>query len=62
MRWTADVVRLLLAKPAETGVFWNVNLPDPLSPNISPEMIFCEMDPHPLPIGYRIVEGRYRYA
>ena len=62
LRWTADVVRLLLAKPAETGVFWNVNLPDPLSPSISPEMIFCEMDPHPLPIAYRLVEGRYRYA
>jgi 5'-nucleotidase len=61
-RWTADVVRLLLAKSAETGVYWNVNFPDPLSPDVSPEIVFCEMDPHPLPAGYRLVEGRYRYA
>jgi 5'-nucleotidase len=61
-RWTADVVRLLLAQQTDTGVFWNVNLPDPLSPTISPEIVFCEMDPHPFPVGYRILEGRYHYA
>jgi 5'-nucleotidase len=61
-RWTADVVRLLLAKPAETGIFWNVNLPDPVIPTTEPEIVFCPMDPHPFPIGYRLVEGQYRYA
>jgi len=61
-RWTADVVRLLLAKPAETGIFWNVNLPDLLDHAATPEIVFCPMDPHPLPVGYRIVEGRFRYA
>jgi 5'-nucleotidase len=61
-RWTADVVRLLLAKPAETGIFWNVNLPDPPAPDARPEVVFCPMDPHPLPVGYRVVDGRFRYC
>jgi 5'-nucleotidase len=61
-RWTADVVRLLLAKPAETGIFWNVNLPDPQSPTSTPEIVFCPLDPHPLPADYRIKEGRFHYA
>jgi len=61
-RWTEDVVRLLLAKHAETGVFWNVNLPDPPDASARPEIVFCPLDPHPLPVGFRLVEGRYRYA
>jgi len=61
-RWTADVVRLLLAKPAEPGVFWNVNLPDPVGPASQPEIVFCPLDPHPLPAVYRFVDGRFRYC
>ena len=61
-RWTADVVRLLLAQQTDTGVYWNVNLPDPLSPTDCPEIVFCEMDPHPFPVGYRILNGRYHYS
>jgi len=61
-RWTADVVRLILARPTEPGVFWNVNLPDPPNPVALPEIVFCPMDPHPLPIEYRFADGRYRYS
>jgi 5'-nucleotidase len=61
-RWTADVVRLLLAKPAETGIYWNVNLPDLLDHAATPEIVFCPMDPHPLPVEYQILERRFRYA
>jgi 5'-nucleotidase len=61
-RWTADVVRLLLAKAAETGIFWNVNLPDLADHQATPRIVFCPLDPHPLPVGYRMVEGRFRYA
>jgi 5'-nucleotidase len=61
-RWTADVVRLLLARTAEPGVFWNVNLPDLPDPVGVPKIVFCPMDPHPLPVEYRVIEGRYRYS
>lgn len=62
-RWTVEVVRLILAKPAEPGVFWNVNFPDPREPALTtPEIVFCPLDPHPLPVDYRIVEGRFRYS
>ncbi|MBI2823119.1 MAG: 5'/3'-nucleotidase SurE [Planctomycetia bacterium] len=61
-RWTADVIRRLLAEPTEHGVFWNVNLPDQISQDDPPKVVVCPMDPHPLPVGYRLVEGRYRYC
>ncbi len=61
-RWTEDVVRLLLDKQTETGVYWNVNLPDPMEDAAHPEIVFCPLDPHPLPVGFRVIDGRYRYA
>ena len=60
--WTADVVRLLLAERAETGMYWNVNLPDLDADAPDPKIVFCPLDPHPLNLDYRMVEGRYRYA
>jgi 5'-nucleotidase len=61
-RWTRHVLQLLLARPPGPGTFWNVNLPDP-EPGISdvPECVFCDIDPHPLPVAYELRDGKLHY-
>ena len=41
---------MLMAQPWEPGTFWNVNLPhlEPGQPD--PEIVFCPLDPSPLPL------------
>jgi 5'-nucleotidase len=53
-RWANAVIGDLLARPWEPGTFWNVNLPhlDPGAPE--PEVVFCPLDPSPLPLVYRL--------
>jgi 5'/3'-nucleotidase len=60
-RWTRRVVSLLLSRPRAAGTFWNVNLPDSAAQPDEPEIVFCPMDPHPLPVRYRLEDGRLRY-
>lgn len=55
-RWTRFVLRELLAMPLEPGTFWNVNLPHPDPGGPDPDIVFCPVDPSPLPLRYR-VEG-----
>jgi 5'-nucleotidase len=55
-RWTARVLRALLARPCPPGTFWNVNLPHPEPGGPEPAVVFCPLDPSPLPLRYR-VEG-----
>lgn len=52
-RWVTPVLGDLLAKPIEQGVFYNVNLPllPPGSPD--PQVVWCPLDPKPLPLNYR---------
>ncbi len=62
LRWTRHVLQLLVRRPPEPGTFWNVNLPDP-DPGADdlPESVFCDIDPHPLPIEYELREGKLHY-
>jgi 5'-nucleotidase len=48
-----QLLRHLLEQPWEPGVFWNVNLPhlEPGAPD--PEVVFCRLDPAPLPLSFR---------
>lgn len=55
-QWTARVLRQLLARPCPQGTFWNVNLPHPEPGGPEPAVVFCPLDPSPLPLRYR-VEG-----
>jgi 5'-nucleotidase len=59
--WAARVLADLLARPTEPGLFYNVNLPHLAPSDSDPEMVFCALDPHPLPLSYRHEEGSGLY-
>jgi 5'-nucleotidase len=52
-KWVGDVLADLLARPAEPGLFYNVNLPHLDPADADPAVVFCALDPHPLPLSYR---------
>jgi 5'-nucleotidase len=51
-QWTARVLGRLLAEPPPTGGFYNVNLPHLSAEEADPEIVFCPLDPHPLPLSF----------
>lgn len=53
-RWTRRVLRDLLAKPCPPGAFWNVNFPHLAPDQPDPEIVFCPIDPSPLPLDFEI--------
>jgi 5'-nucleotidase len=56
------VLRRLLELPWEPGTFWNVNLPH-LEPGAAePEIVFCPLDPSPLPLNYRVEGDQAHYC
>ncbi len=61
-RWARHAIELLLERPPEPGSFWNVNLPQPdAGQPDTPECVFCQVDPHPLPVDYDLREGKLHY-
>jgi len=61
-RWAASVLRRLLPLPWEPGTFWNVNLPHLTPADPEPDLIFCPLDPSPLPLSYRVEGGQAFYS
>jgi 5'-nucleotidase len=59
--WVVPVLRDLMARPWTRGMFWNVNLPhlEPGAPD--PEVVFCRLDPAPLPVSFREEGGLFHY-
>jgi 5'-nucleotidase len=53
-RRARDVLRSLLEMPWEPGTFWNVNLPHPAPGGPEPSVVFCPLDPSPLPLNFRL--------
>jgi len=53
-RWTRRVLGELLAKPCPPGAFWNVNLPHLAEDAPDPEIVFCQIDPSPLPLDFEV--------
>ena len=52
-KWVAPILKDLLARPTEPGLFYNINLPN-LPPDAeTPEVVWCALDPNPLPLNYR---------
>ena len=60
-RWVARVLADLLARPTEPGLFYNVNLPHLAADQPEPAIIFCPLDPHPLPLSYRHGENGHHF-
>jgi 5'-nucleotidase len=53
-RWAAAVLSELLLLPAEPGLFWNINLPHLARDVPDPPVMYCPLDPAPLPLAYAI--------
>jgi 5'-nucleotidase len=51
-QWAARVLGQLIAERPPTGCFYNVNLPHLLPREPDPDMVFCPLDPHPLPLSF----------
>jgi len=51
--WVQPLLRDLMQRPWKRGTFWNINLPhlDPGMPD--PDVVFCRLDPTPLPLSFR---------
>ncbi len=56
-RFAALVLAELFARPIEPGLFYNVNLPHLAEEEPDPEIVFCPLDPNPLPLSYRHEEN-----
>jgi 5'-nucleotidase len=55
-KWAVPILTDLLARPIEPGLFYNVNLPALPPGSADPEVVWCPLDPNPLPLNYRHVE------
>ena len=51
-RWVQPILADLLARSIEPGSFYNVNLPHLAADAADPEIVWCELDPKPLPLNY----------
>jgi 5'-nucleotidase len=51
--WLVPILTDLLARPVEPGLFYNINLPALPGDAKDPEIVWCELDPNPLPLNYR---------
>ena len=49
----APILRDLMARPIEPGLFYNVNLPHLPSGSGDPELVWCPLDTKPVPLNYR---------
>jgi 5'-nucleotidase len=61
-RWTRAVLVELLGQPWRPGTFWNINLPHPLPGSPEPRIVYCPVDPSPLPLDYRVEGETARYS
>ena len=52
-KWVSPILKDLLARPVEPGLFYNINLPNLPADAAHPEVIWCALDPNPLPLNYR---------
>ena len=60
--WAGRVLRRLVALRWEPGTFWNVNLPHPVPGGPEPRIVFCDLDPSPLPADFRIEGNQAIYT
>jgi 5'-nucleotidase len=51
--WASRVLAQIFPRPGAAGLFYNVNFPHLLPDDPEPDIVFCPLDPHPLPLSYR---------
>jgi 5'-nucleotidase len=51
--WVEPILKEILSRPNESGLFYNINLPHLTADSPDPEVVWCELDPNPLPLNYR---------
>jgi 5'-nucleotidase len=56
-KWVGPILAELISRPVEPGLFYNVNLPHLDESDADPEVVFCPLDPNPLPLSYRHEEN-----
>jgi len=62
VRWARPILVDLLSRPWSPGTFWNVNLPHPAEDDAAdPEVVFCPLDPSPLPLHFEVDADRSLY-
>jgi 5'-nucleotidase len=59
--WAKRVLARLIQQANEPGVFWNVNFPHLTPGSLEPPLVFCGLDPHPLPVRYELLGGELHY-
>jgi 5'-nucleotidase len=59
--WVLPVLRELLGRPSPPGSFWNINLPHLAPGEGPPEVVFCAVDPGPLPLSFRLEGDFFHY-
>jgi 5'-nucleotidase len=52
-QWVSPILADLVARPVEPGLFYNLNLPNLPPGAAKPEVVWCPLDPEPLPLNYR---------
>ena len=52
-QWVSPILADLIARPIEPGLFYNINLPILPPEAEKPEIVWCQLDPNPLPLNYR---------
>jgi len=50
--WLTPILKDLLGRPIEAGLFYNINLPHLDADADDPEVVWCSLDPNPLPLNY----------
>ena len=60
-RWIVPLLRELTSQPWQPGTFWNINLPHLDADAPDPEVVFCRLDPAPLPLSFREQDGLLHY-
>ena len=66
VEWSRPLVAEIMGRSAAPGTFWNINLPCLEAGAPLPEVVYCPLDPSPLPLSFVLdsvtvrYDGRYR--
>lgn len=60
--WVSRLIARLVARGPEPGLLWSINLPHLAPESPDPEVVFCAVDPSPLPLHFEVSGTSARYA